>query len=128
MPGSILNDGTYVQGNSGGPSWFKGLTQNPLAQAAGVGLAGDFLGSILGAFSDPYKKEFKWWKKKKNERINDINTYIKPKSEYVDIAGNLAAMNANMNNQVTRGLNMYRGGTSGTNPNPVSNIKYPWMT
>src|SRR5512137_2829134 len=96
-------------------SWLsKGATAG-MPQAAAIEGASGLLGAALGAFSDPYKKEYKWWKKKQEKRIGDVGTYMKPKDEWVNIAGNLAAMNANMNNQVNRGLNMYRGGLSGAN-------------
>lgn len=94
------------------------------AAIEGIGGLASGLISLFGP--DPAKKEHKYWEKRKTSKLADIQKLLKPNAPWVNIAQNLPAMNTAMNNQVNRGLSLYRGGATGTEAPPVAPM-YPWM-
>lgn len=92
------------------------------AGAAAIEAGGGLLGGLISLFGpNPYKKQFKWSEKARAAKISDIQRLMRPTAPWYNIAGNLPAMGNAMNAQVNRGLNLYRGGATGTGPS------YPWM-
>ncbi|MCK7532343.1 MAG: hypothetical protein MZV63_15585 [Marinilabiliales bacterium] len=56
-----------------------------------------------------------------DDKMGAVKQMLKPNAPWINIAQNLAPMNDVMNNQVMRGMNLYRGGGTGTG------VNYPWM-
>lgn len=95
---------------------------NTNAGAAAIQGAGGLLNGIIGLFAgDPYKRAFKWSEKARKAKIGDVTSLMKPNAPWVSLTKNLPAMNDAMNAQVNRGMSLYRGGPTGTEPT------YPWV-